>query len=424
MPPSSTPSQSDSLGPLPQIGGRYVLLQSSTPVYIDAAGGRWLDNLWAIDAKEHLAYIRNLTIFCPTVRIESAKPQLTSIDSDAALSRIRFVDLPVSRSRPKALAQLPRAWAAIWRVVGQADIVHMGIAGWPYPLGWLGFPIARLRNKKTIVVVESAPWRIAPGARPSLGERLVSGLYESFGKWIVKGSDLKFFTTGYYLQSLCGERRDNAHVVQASWIPSSQVIDDASLEARLASSDTSAKPIRIAFFGRLAEEKGTMVLLSAMRALGRTGGLTLDIYGDGPQREALQAAVDSEAELADVHLCGTVAYGAPLFDLLAEYSYVIVPSLSDEQPRIVYDAYSQGVPVMASDTDGLRQCVQEGRTGLFFERGSAESLTSLLRHAQSQEARHQRVELARNAVRIARTTTHAAMHAARARLIANCFGTA
>jgi glycosyltransferase involved in cell wall biosynthesis len=421
MSPTRTPKTPESLASPPQIEGRYVLLQTSTPVYLDDAGGRWLDSLWAIDAREHLSYIRNLTIACPTIGIDNAKTTLTRIDSDPLLSSIRFVDLPAARSRLRALAHLPRTWAAVWRAVGQAEIVHMGIAGFPYPLGWLGFPIARLRRRKTITVVESAPWRIDPRGRASLTQRLMSGLYESLGKWIVRGSDLKFFTTEHYRQSLCGDAGDNAHVVQASWIPSSQVIADAGLEARLALQDAPPTPIRVAFFGRLAEEKGIEVLLSAMRALGRTDRLALDIYGDGPQREAIQTALASEPALASVRFCGTVAYGAPLFELLRTYSYVVVPSLSDEQPRIVYDAYSQGVPVIASDTDGLRQCVQEDRTGLFFMRGSADGLAEVLRNVQLDEARRRHPELARNAVQVARSTTHAAMHASRARLIAECF---
>jgi len=415
---TTAPSETQS-APSPQVEGRYVLLQGSTPIYVDGTGSRWLDNLWAIDAREHLSYIRDLTIASPTIRIDRATPQLASIDADPLLSRIRFVALPRANSRLQALAELPYMAAVLWRVVGQADIVHMGIAGWPYPLGWLGYPIAKARRKKTIVVVESAPWRVGQTGNASRGQRLLSALYESLGKRIVKGAELKFFTTASYLRSLCGEASSNAHVVQASWIPASQVIDDARLDVRLAPSDASAQVVRIAFFGRLAEEKGVMVLLAAARALGSTSQLELDIYGDGPQREALQSAVDSEPELAAVHMRGTIAYGEALFTRLADYEYVIVPSLSDEQPRIVYDAYSQGIPVIASDTDGLRQCVHEGQTGLFFERGSVESLTTLLRQVQSQKGRSQRIELARNGVKVARRMTHAAMHAARARLIAD-----
>lgn len=407
----------DTEQPPARVDRRYLLLQGSTPVYIDSAGGRWLENLWAIDAREHTSYIANLTIASPAIAIDRASAQMVSVESDPLLSRIRFIPLEKSRSRLHALFQLPGTVGRLWKAIGQADIVHLGIAGWPYPLGWLGLPIAKLRKKTTIVVVESAPWRTGPG-RHSVGKRAQSKVYESLGRSIVRKCDLKFFTTTNYLESLCGEASRDAHVVQASWIPAKQVIDTGSLELRMAPADTATRAVRIAFFGRLTEEKGVLLLLEAARTVGNTGLHEIDIYGDGPARDALQAAIDSEPALAALRMCGTVSYGEELFGRLADYDYVIVPSLGDEQPRIVYDAYSQGVPVIAADTSGLRQCVQQDETGLFFERGSVESLAALLQQISSTQRRRQRLDMARNSVKVAKDMTHAAMHATRARLIA------
>lgn len=404
-----------------QIPGHYLLLQGSTPVYIDKQGGKWLDKLWAIDAREHLTAISDFSIATPFVPIEHASEQMSAIDGDPLLSRIHFIGLPHARSRAEALIQLPETMASIWTAIGKADIVHVGIVGWPYPLGWPGLPMARIKKKKTIVVVESAPWRNTVGGA-SLAQRLQARIYESLGKWIVRNCMLKFFTTDSYRRSLCGQFLDNAHVVQATWIPEDQIVGDAQLEAaatRGHAAQAEGRKIRIAFFGRLVAEKGVLFLLDAMWQLGDQSPVELDIYGEGPEEPSIKQALAADPRLASVRFRGTLSYGSALFNRLGEYDYLVVPSLSDEQPRIVYDAYSQGVPVIASDTEGLRQCVQEGYTGFFFKPGAIDEFTRLTQSLASDDGRARRIELARNAVAVARQMTHPAMHASRARLIAD-----
>ena len=66
---------------------------------------------------------------------------------------------------------------------------------------------------------------------------------------------------------------------------------------------------------------------------------------------------------------------------------MLVPNLGDEQPRIVYDAYSQAVPVLASATPGLKACVEEGVTGRFFAPGSPSELAQQVGPAARQDAR-------------------------------------
>jgi glycosyltransferase involved in cell wall biosynthesis len=177
--------------------------------------------------------------------------------------------------------------------------------------------------------------------------------------------------------------------------------------------------LRLAFFGRVTAEKGVHLLREAMRQLPPGLAVSLDLYGDGPEFASLQQAVAADPALAGIRLCGTLTYGPELFGRIRGYDYVVVPNLGDEQPRIVYDAFSQGVPVLASDTTGLRQCVSDGRTGRFFETGDAASLARLLADAASPQRRSDRPRMAAECVRVAQSMTHAAMHQRRARLIAD-----
>jgi glycosyltransferase involved in cell wall biosynthesis len=403
-----------------QIRCRYLLLQGSTPVYIDRSGRRWLERLWAIDAKAHVDYLSDFSIVCPEIAIETPSDQMVAIEGDTMLSKIRFITVPLARSRAQSILQIPRTIVQIWRAIGATDIVHMGVAGWPYPLGWIGMPIAKLRRKKVIVVVESAPWRKTPGASQTLGKKLEASLYEKLARLIVRRGDLRFFTTDSYRQSLDDGLRSGAHVVEASWIPEDQVIEHLHLEERLSAVQArSGEPVRLAFFGRLTQDKGVLFLLDAMRQIAPRAFVTLDIYGEGPEFDRLESELATDATLAAVHLRGTLNYGKQFFDRLRDYDYAIVPSFGDEQPRIVYDAYSQGVPILASSTAGLRQCVQEGITGLFFEPGSVESFASLEARITSKAGRSAHAKMAHNGAHIAAMKTHAAMHRGRARIIAS-----
>ena len=121
----------------------------------------------------------------------------------------------------------------------------------------------------------------------------------------------------------------------------------------------------------------------------------------------------------EVELLGTVPYGQPLLELLRRYDAVVVPSLSDEQPRIVFDAFSQGVPILGSDTAGLRSCVENGETGLLTTPGDVDALAGVLRYALAHREELARLGMA--SLTVARSMTHQEMHRKRAVLLREMF---
>ena len=136
--------------------------------------------------------------------------------------------------------------------------------------------------------------------------------------------------------------------------------------------------------------------------------IEIDIAGAGPLQADCEAFIAAYQGTIKVRFIGTVRYGADFFALLRSYHAVVVPSISDEQPRIVYDAYSQGVPVLASDTAGLRSCVRADVTGCLDTPGSAESLARRLAWASGHIAQLESMGLA--ALGVARGLTHRGMH--------------
>jgi glycosyltransferase involved in cell wall biosynthesis len=135
---------------------------------------------------------------------------------------------------------------------------------------------------------------------------------------------------------------------------------------------------RILFVGRLVEKKGISVLLEALRLLEDTG-YDLHIVGDGPLRSQLT----SDASGLRVTFLGVLGREA----LAAEFgaaSIAVFPSVAavsgdqDGLPVALLEAMSLGCAVVASDLPGLRDAVEDGRSGLLTTPGSAEELAAAL----------------------------------------------
>jgi glycosyltransferase involved in cell wall biosynthesis len=390
------------------------------PLYRDASGSLFAEQLWGKDLLRHLDYLDALTIACPCLRQD---PPRNAICLDSAEGRLELLELPMQSSLFETLRLSPALIRTLWRATGRAEIVHTCIAGWPIPMGWIAGPIALWRRKKLLIIVESAPWRIQAGSAASWRALLRSRIQERIGCFLLSRSDLPIFTQDGYRQSMLGADAGRGFVIPASWIDEVDVlsIDDAKSvwQSKL---QPSSPRLRILFAGRLTGEKGLLVLLQAIRSLAEEDlDIQLDILGEGTlEPECSRLSLDLKGPTR-LRVLGTVSYGAPLFQRIREYHAVVVPSISDEQPRIVFDAYSQAVPVIASDTTGLRSCVSDGLTGMLFPLGDSVALARLLREA----ARHPEAlqSLGLNAIAIAGEMTHQHMHRERAALIGNLLQT-
>jgi len=85
----------------------------------------------------------------------------------------------------------------------------------------------------------------------------------------------------------------------------------------------------------------------------------------------------------------------------------------------VFDAYSQGLPVVASRTDGLMQCVEERVTGLFFSTGAAQSLKGCFAGLIDHPALL--ADMSAACLRRARDVTHRRIHWRRWKLLVETF---
>jgi glycosyltransferase involved in cell wall biosynthesis len=139
----------------------------------------------------------------------------------------------------------------------------------------------------------------------------------------------------------------------------------------------------VLFIGRLSIEKGVNVLLDAWRKLNSAERLT--IVGDGPLRKPFEAQT-LESQLSNVTFLGWKTR-TEIFTAIKDSSFVVLPSLSYEGfPMTLVEAFACGTPVICSDRGGLREIVDDGRTGLHFRAGDANDLASKMEWAWNHPA--------------------------------------
>lgn len=132
--------------------------------------------------------------------------------------------------------------------------------------------------------------------------------------------------------------------------------------------------------GRLRHEKGQMVLLEAMPAvLQGFPEAVLLMVGDGPDRETLK----EQADVLGIG-CNVVWAGRrdadEVFRLMGAMDVAVVPSFFEGFGLVAAEAMAAGLPVVASDVDGLAEVVADGETGLLVPAADSAGLgTALVR---------------------------------------------
>lgn len=412
---SEKPEKLHNLEFLEPITKRYLMVINISST-CDEKGDRYLDPLWAKDLTEHFRYLKNFTLASPCQQ-ETSPGNGIVVTREPSFSNVEFIDLPSPKSYPEAILTLPATVAKLWGAIGKADIVHSCVAGWPIPMGWLVTPIALIQGKFYVLVVESAPWRREPGTTKKITERIIAYVSEIVNRWCVNNANLTIFTQSEYQQSLLTKRQERGHVIHASWIDEENIISEADAEEIWHKKlSPSTQKLKLLFAGRVESSKGVLVLLEAMKILDQKNiAVNLDILGDGTRLSECKILSNQMQKSVKMQILGTVAYGKELFQLLQEYHAIVVPSLSDEQPRIVYDAYSQAVPVLASNTDGLRDCIQNHKTGVIFNSNDPVALADLIEWSAQNLPQLQ--SMGKASLQQAHSMTHQEMHRSRWQLL-------
>lgn len=147
-------------------------------------------------------------------------------------------------------------------------------------------------------------------------------------------------------------------------------------ERRAVERVAGGEPLRMLFVGRLTPYKGCDMLIHAAAGLLRAGRMTLEVIGDGPQRDLLEALVDRLGVRANVRMAGWVEH-QQVQHHYANADVFALPSIREFGGGVVLEAMAVGVPSMVVDYGGPAELVTDD-TGWRVPMGRRDALIASL----------------------------------------------
>ncbi|MEM2154083.1 MAG: glycosyltransferase family 4 protein [Nitrososphaeria archaeon] len=123
------------------------------------------------------------------------------------------------------------------------------------------------------------------------------------------------------------------------------------------------KEIMILFVGRLTPQKGCEYLIRAMPYVLGKYNAKLVIVGDGPSRGFLESEVNRLGLLGRVIFTGFLP-DDEMIKLLKSADVLVVPSVYEPFGIVALEGMAAGVPVIASDVDGLSEIIEHQVNGI------------------------------------------------------------
>lgn len=141
-------------------------------------------------------------------------------------------------------------------------------------------------------------------------------------------------------------------------------------------SPQSAASFSFLYLGQIEEHKGVLFLIDIFRKLaaggaGKRAGMLLRIVGTGSKIDTAKRMAQGCLQIV---FLGKVERPA-LPGIFQKTDFTIVPSLCYENsPTVIFESFSYGVPVLASDIEGVAELIKDGVNGFTFVTGETQSL--------------------------------------------------
>ncbi len=286
---------------------------------------------------------------------------------------------------PKLLS----VWPRLWRWVGGIDVLHCRI---PSPAAAFAFACARIMSRPAFVLVVGDLQALLP-TMPYRGvKRVLWRLYTAFEEmnvqWMTDRS--LAFANG---KALADKHSRPAHQVIETTTTTISLTDIATR------TDTCTDPrVRILTVSRIDPRKGLRVLPEVVQRLQARGlSVSLDIVGPvvgRPGEDERTAILHDAARLgvgADVHALGPVPLDR-LLPLYRDYDVFVLPTLPGEGiPRVLLEAMTAGVPIVATRVAGIPSLVTHEVNGWLVDQPTAGAVADAIATIVSDAALRRRL---------------------------------
>ncbi len=248
------------------------------------------------------------------------------------------------------------------------------------------FVLSRLLRKPTIMYVVGDVEQVAVEGTKYKGAlrylvRILGMMHTTCMRYIVAKSEISFFV-GKALMEKYGSFENN-YTSYTSIVKADDIIESVSCDIMKR---------RIIYVGRLSHEKGLTYLIKAVRLLLDSGiKISLSIVGDGPEKDTLVELCKNEGIFDQCTFHGHIPYGKEMREIYAESGVFVLPSTSEGVGKVLVEAMSQGIPVIASDVGGLPDIVTDKDNGVLVPPRDSQAIAEAVELVMTDKSFRQKV---------------------------------
>lgn len=258
----------------------------------------------------------------------------------------------------------------------QPDFVHVQYMA----PGALPIIAARLAGVKHIFATVHQPYTKAHGRLAKLILRIAS-LFTTKFIAVSQNAELSWFGSSHLFNEIIHTRRQYRHSTIYNSIDAELIqrtiaaVDVKELKEKLSIQENI--PV-IGAISRLRYEKSIDLLIEAFNNLAREGSEAhLLIVGSGPDENLLKQRVGDYGLGSRVTFYGEAEWVRAM-QLMAIMDIVVVPSRFEGFGLTAAEAMAAGKAVVASDTTGLKEVINDGETGILFPVDNVSALVRAL----------------------------------------------
>lgn len=347
-----------------------LLLVSSIPVY-KINDAYCTSDLWVRDLEKQVETVDQLTLVCP-VNENNPKPQENTKLLPTNIIVFSENDLINTETYKKLVSSVDVVQIAankpFWKSKVENRFLKISNKIDTYFVAALSSNRAKTvlinaKNKGILKVLKS--WMLYLGI--------------NFSIWHFTKYAGGVFVVGQGLLKLINPTQSNTFVGTASWIRREDLISDDDLNKKSNNLQSRGK-LKLCIATRLEYMKGIHIAIDALKSLHEENlGHTPDllILGEGEELENLKNQTHRLGLDQYIEFGGTRSYPDSFFDTIRNYDLMLLTNLNDEQPRLVFDALSQGLIPICPDSLPFKSLKLEKE--IYYERGNPTSLAEVIK---------------------------------------------
>lgn len=284
-----------------------------------------------------------------------------------------------------------RRWIAdLERHMVDATVVHAGYDDVYRPIAHEGLVLAWKRGVTSVFVQDTdiplQMRQLARGAKQVLHARVYGALYDRACLKSVARSDLSLLK-GSHLMQKYGRAARNPREFHDTSFARADIVGEREFESRLTSL-AAARPLRFVYCGRFEARKGLDHGLAIVkRALELGAAVQFDLIGDGSERKSLEGLANDPKLRPAVRFLGSRPYGSALLAELADYDALFFTPTAEDTPRMIFDGYAAGLPLVACDIDYVKERAREEHATILLPSGDVEAAARTLVGLSSDRSR-------------------------------------